>query len=104
MKVFYSAFLFIKFVFIIFWQKEIGTKAASKLLMQLTTVGVKNRIFTVNKTSRRKNEFLGNGAGPRARTANILASTCTSHQEYPRVRAFGTPNPTSLLHEYLSSL
>ena len=63
-----------------------------------------NPILTANRTSRQKNEFQGNEVDLRVRTANILASTCTSPPECPRVRACGTPNPTSLWPEYWSSL
>ncbi len=65
---------------------------------------VKSRSLTESITSQQKNEFLGNEVGPRVRTANISASTCTSPPVFPRVRACGTPNPTSLWPEYLSSL
>jgi len=36
-KVFYATNLSLKFGFVIFWQKNIGSKAARKMLMKLTT-------------------------------------------------------------------
>ncbi len=36
-KVFAAAFLYLQFGFVIFWQKNIGTKDASKMLVKLTT-------------------------------------------------------------------
>ncbi len=36
MKVFYAVFLRLQFGFVIFWQKEFGTKAAHKILVKLT--------------------------------------------------------------------
>ena len=36
-KVFFAAFLSLKFVFVIFWQMEIGKKAAHNMLVKLTT-------------------------------------------------------------------
>jgi len=36
MKVFFAAFLYLQFGFVIFWQKNIGSKAARKMLMKLT--------------------------------------------------------------------
>ncbi len=37
MKVFCATFLYLKFGFKFFWQKNIGAKAADKMLMKLTT-------------------------------------------------------------------
>jgi len=37
MKVFCEAFLYLQFGFVIYWQKNIGAKAAHKMLMKLTT-------------------------------------------------------------------
>ena len=37
MKVFCEAFMCLQFGFVIFWQKEIGAKAAHKMLVKLTT-------------------------------------------------------------------
>jgi len=37
MKVFFTAFLLLQFDFVFFWHKNIGAKAASKMLMKLTT-------------------------------------------------------------------
>jgi hypothetical protein len=34
-KVFYAAFLCLQFGFVIFWQKDFGTKAAHKMLVKL---------------------------------------------------------------------
>jgi len=36
MKMFFATFLFIQFGFVVFWQKNIGAKAAHKMLMKLT--------------------------------------------------------------------
>ena len=36
-KAFCAAFLYLQFVFVIFWQKEIGAKAACKVLVKLTS-------------------------------------------------------------------
>ena len=36
-KVFCTAFMSLKFVFVIFWQKNIGIKTAHKMLVKLTT-------------------------------------------------------------------
>jgi len=36
-KVFFTAFLWLLFGFVIFWHKTIGAKAARKMLMKLTT-------------------------------------------------------------------
>ena len=35
-KALFAAFLYLQFVFVIFWQKEIGEKAEHKMLMKLT--------------------------------------------------------------------
>jgi len=37
MEVFYTAFLLLQLGFVIFWQKNIGKKAAHKMLMKLNT-------------------------------------------------------------------
>jgi len=37
MKVLCTAYLYLQFCFVIFWQKNIGAKGASKMLMKLTT-------------------------------------------------------------------
>ena len=36
MKVFFKALLYFQFVFVIFWQKEIGKNVAPKMLVNLT--------------------------------------------------------------------
>jgi hypothetical protein len=36
-KVFCAAFMCLQFGFVIFWQKDFGTKAAHKMLVKLTT-------------------------------------------------------------------
>ena len=36
-KVFFAAFLYLQFGFVIFWQKEIGAKDVHKILVKLTT-------------------------------------------------------------------
>jgi hypothetical protein len=36
MKVFCTAFMFLQSGFVIFWQKDFGTKAAHKMLVKLT--------------------------------------------------------------------
>jgi len=43
-KVFCAAFLYLQLGFVIFWQKNVGTKAAHKMLVILTTV-----INSINK-------------------------------------------------------
>ena len=50
MKVFCEDFLYLQLVFVIFWQKKIGEKAAPKMLVKLTAVSAKgcnpSNIFT----------------------------------------------------------
>ena len=47
MKVFGAAFLYLEFVFVNFWCKEIGKKAARKMLVKLTLVNIKNTQWQV---------------------------------------------------------
>jgi len=42
-KVLHSAFLLLRFGFVIFWQKDIGIKSSSKMLMKLSPRGRKKR-------------------------------------------------------------
>ena len=39
-KMFCSVFMYVQFVFVIFWQKKIGEKAAQKLLVKLTNLPI----------------------------------------------------------------
>jgi hypothetical protein len=44
-KVFCTAFLKLQFGFVIFWYKNIGAKAACKMLMKLTTGVIQRGLF-----------------------------------------------------------
>ncbi len=48
MKVFCAAFLCLEFGFVIFWQKDFGTKAAHKILVRLTPGGRKWQLIHPN--------------------------------------------------------
>ncbi len=46
MKLFCAAFICLQFGFVIFWQKDFGTKAAHKMLVKLTPVAHVIKAFT----------------------------------------------------------
>ncbi len=50
-KVFFAAFLELQFGFVIFWHKNIGAKAAYKMLMKLTTGRMEKSVIEVIKIS-----------------------------------------------------
>ena len=43
MKVICASFLYLQFVFVIFWQKEIGEEASHKMLVKLATKQAKKK-------------------------------------------------------------
>jgi len=47
MKVVFAVFLYLQLGFVIFWQKNIGAKAACKIVMKLTTA-----LFILSRISR----------------------------------------------------
>jgi hypothetical protein len=44
-KVLCTAFICLQFVFVIFWQKDFGAKAAHKMLVKLTPGGQNSNLF-----------------------------------------------------------
>ena len=67
MKVFCKAFLYLQFVFVFFWHKEIGEKAGREMLVKVTKQ---------EKTEQRLDQQLPDNLQQRQRAAFVTFANC----------------------------